>query len=433
MDPSQDEVEMALHESRAEHARFEDARSAALVSAHLSFCGQLKRLKPWTACGLVCLVGVVTLMASWHWQLLLATLLLLAPTLGQLLRWWQQHPEYCPLDHVLASYTHGLFVLGVLAMATAFIVSALVVIIVTPLLSLFFLHESTVLVGLILFETARWSSFCFVEELWLLSTLRRFKLKRQHRVGGEGSARAQRAYVLYASASAVGYATAQCILLTVNLTAKLQGHTVFETEAEQENAKGDDITPHETLALTGLALAFAWFWLPLRLVASHLNVLELARRPENTAEGSLCLPLPRDFAQTSFATRVAHKERFDHLVAIIKWSWGLRTIHLIQFYTWAFILATPPTTINVASWLVTTFVCWLFLIFLAVWRVRVVEREIEPSGEAAVTSAANLRELYGFSLLDDSPADAGGNENDTQDDDDRREATPNGPRETPLV
>lgn len=404
------EMEMHLHETRAERARISDARSAALISAHLSFCGQLYRLKPWTAGGCLALFVVAILMASWHWQLLLVFLMLLIPTLGQLLRWWRLHPEYCPLDHVLSSYFHGLFVLGVLAMGSAFVASFVCVILASPLFTIFFLSKKTAIVGELLFALVRWSSFCFVEEIWLLSTLRRFKRRRQHRVGGgDGSARAQRAYALYSSASAVGYATSQCVLLTVIVTAAMEGHSVFETSQEK---RGQDsaITLHETLALAGLALFFAWFWLPLRLAASHLNVLELARRPEHPDDPSVCFPLPKDLVQThhsvSSFSRLALKQRLLHLLDIIKWSWGLRTAHIFQFIFWFEVLAIPLNTVNVVSWLVTTFICWCFIFAVAVFRVRIVEADSMPSGDAALYSTANLRELYGFSLLEDPPADA---------------------------
>ena len=39
--------------------------------------------------------------------------LLIGMTLGPLCRWWTKHQEACPLDHVLASYTAGLFPLAV--------------------------------------------------------------------------------------------------------------------------------------------------------------------------------------------------------------------------------------------------------------------------------------------------------------------------------
>lgn len=118
-------------------------------------------------------------------------------------------------------------------MGTAYVASFIVLLIMWPLLRLFFKDERTIPLGSFFAVVIRYVSFCFVEELWLLSTLRRFKRRRQHRVGGEGSSRAQRAYVLYASASAIGYATAQCILVIVILTAAMEGHTTFETNSER--------------------------------------------------------------------------------------------------------------------------------------------------------------------------------------------------------
>lgn len=115
------------------------------------------------------------------------------------------------------------------------------------------------------------------------------------------------------------------------------------------------------------------------------------------------------------------KQRLCHLFAIIKWSWGLRSVHIIQFIAWGYvsrqilrshslqrpsqIVASKLNTVNVASWLVITFVCWCCLVVIATWRVRFVEHEIEPSAEAAESAVANLRQLYGFSLLDNAPED----------------------------
>ena len=68
---------------------------------------------------------------------------------------------------------------------------------------------------------ARWSVFCFVEEMWLLFALRWFRRKRQHRFV-ENSNRAQRALALYGAATPVGYACAQCILLACVVTARIR-------------------------------------------------------------------------------------------------------------------------------------------------------------------------------------------------------------------
>ncbi|KAJ8609330.1 hypothetical protein CTAYLR_009123 [Chrysophaeum taylorii] len=423
------EVEMQVHETRAARARMSDARSASLVSAHLSLCGQLRRLKPWTRYSLMAFVCVIALMASWHWQLLLATLFLLAPTLGQLLRWWRRHPDYCPLDHVLSSYAHGIFVLGVVSMGTASAVGLAAVVAVSPLLRLFWSHRATWRLGWILCAIIFFTVFCFVEELWLLSTLRRFKRRRQHRVGGEGSARAQRAYVLYASASAVGYATAQCIVLTVIVTAIMEGHTVFEVSDERDNDEA--ITAHETLALAGLVLFFAWFWLPLRLAASHINVLELARHPELAEDSSACLPLPRDFRHLQPVDRIDFylKPRFTHHIDIIKWSWGLRTVHVSQFAAWGVILAIPAKTMGVVSWLVMTFIFWCVILAVATWRARALEKNLEPSAGTALASSANLTALYGFSLLDDTDADTSDDFEELDEDEEPTTSEINGRRE----
>jgi len=430
---------MSLHETRAEFAQRSDARAATLAAAHLSVWGQCLRLKPWTQLALVALIALVALLASWHWQLLLVCALLFAPTLGQLIRWWRLHPEYCPLDHVLSSFLYGLFALGVCAMGTALLASTLFVILISPIFIPFWLGGTALIrIGQSLEVAMRWAVFCLVEELWLLSTLRRAKQRRQHRVGGTGSARGHRAYVLYSSASAVGYSTAQCLALACLVTAIMEGHTAFETKQEQSNQK-HEITIHETYWLLGLALLFAWFWLPLRLAASHLNVLELARKPDLPTDPNTCLPLPHTSISTqnnAINENVSPNDqentlqedsspqlpsqgscciRLQHLISIIRWSWALRTTHLTQFCAWFYLLALPITVEGIVAWLVTTFICWCVIIAVAAWRVKTVETELEPSVEMALSSA-NLHALYGFSLLDDAPSPSGADEYEEEDD-----------------
>ena len=67
----------------------------------------------------------------------------------------------------------------------------------------------------------------------------------------------------------------------------------------------------------------------------------------------------------------------------------------------------PFSTKSLTLWLVTTFLCWCLILAVAIRRVAVVERALGSNGATVMTSdAANLRNLYGFSLLDDERGDA---------------------------
>ena len=140
-------------------------------------------------------------------------------TLGPLLRWWTLHRATCPLDHVLMSYLGGLFLLSTVATIMGLTFGILAALIVSPISML--AGSAAWRLGVICDGIARWSAFCFVEEMWLLGALRWFRRKRQHRFV-ENSNRAQRAYALYGAASAVGYACAQCILLACVVTARIR-------------------------------------------------------------------------------------------------------------------------------------------------------------------------------------------------------------------
>ena len=96
-----------------------------------------------------------------HW--LISTQVTL--TLGPLLRWWTLHRETCPLDHILASYLLGLFLLSTVATITGWTFGSLVAnIVVLPISFIVGSWRLVVICDMI----ARWSAFCFVEEMWLL-------------------------------------------------------------------------------------------------------------------------------------------------------------------------------------------------------------------------------------------------------------------------
>ena len=179
---------------------------------------ELKSLKPWTMLALAALGAVIISLWTWHWQMAMTAILLVSLTLGPLLRWWTLHRATCPLDHILASYLLGLFLLSTVATITGWTFGNLVaLIVVLPISSIAGSWRLVVICDMI----ARWSAFCFVEEMWLLYALRSFRRRRQHRFV-ENSNRAQRAFALYGAATAVGYACAQCILLACVVTARIR-------------------------------------------------------------------------------------------------------------------------------------------------------------------------------------------------------------------
>ena len=168
-------------------------------------------------------VAVVLWLGTWHWQMMMTAVLLVTLTLGPLLRWWNHHKAVCPLDHVLASYLLGLFVLSTVSTIMGLTFGMLAAAIVSPIG--WVAGQAAWRLEIIVDGIARWSAFCLVEEMWLLYALRMFRRRRQHRFV-ENSNRAQRAYALYGAAVAVGYAATQCILLACVVTAHMDGHTV---------------------------------------------------------------------------------------------------------------------------------------------------------------------------------------------------------------
>lgn len=375
----------------------------------LTLAGQLKKMKPWTLVGLGGIVSCLIALWTWHWQIMFSAALLIGMTLGPLCRWWTKHQEACPLDHVLASYTVGLFPLAVVVMTTALIASSLTVMIFSPITMLFW-TKSLWRVGMVLESTIRWTSFCFVEEIWLVAAYRIARRRRKHRFV-EGSARAQRAFALYATASAVGYATAQCVALACIVAGAMDGHTIFE----HGHAPEGTVTASETGGLLLLSLCFAWFLLPLRLLASHLNALDLERAPDASDDGScaLCLPLAATAAPPpgpdglpleveGAPTGLLIKSRLAHMYDVVKWPWGLRAVHTVQFTAFFWLLAEPVTPMNVVTWLVVVFIVWCAIIAAALWRIKFVESGLGANGAAFLTEdTVTLRNLYGFALLED--------------------------------
>ena len=476
-DPETDMVQMALHESRV---GVRDARTGDLRRAHLSLVGQLGHLTLKTKVGLVGLGVTTGLLTLWHWQLVLAMLLLLIPTLGQLVRWWRWHPAFCPLDVVLAHYLYGVFGLGIFVTGIAAGVSTLFVGCVDPFLNFFWLVDTDILrrTGQCLDVAIRWTVFCFIDELLLLATLRRAQRRQSPKGqvssssssssrGGEEhveetTLRRTRAYTLYGSASAIGYATAQCVALACLVTALMEGQqSILETKIEARN-EPDQIHPHAVPWVVCLTFAFVAFWLPLRLAAAHLTVLGLARHPDLVDDPSW-FPLSRSCtrygrvlgdddevpfaanpvdppeisareAATDGSIRVAttgysfnsrsHRQaqqdaqrrrnrgclcclRCRHLVSIIKWSWLLRAAHLTQFAVWFYVMAIPINSANVISWLVMTFIFWTIISTIAIWKVKVCEYDLQQHQEnrSSIDTVATVSAIYGITFAPQSSDD----------------------------
>jgi hypothetical protein len=357
---------------------------------------EVRSLKPWTMFALAAGVAVVLWLGTWHWQMMMTAVLLVTLTLGPLLRWWTAHRAVCPLDHVLASYLLGLFVLSTVSTIMGLTFGMLAAAIVSPIG--WVAGQAAWRLEIIVDGIARWSAFCLVEEMWLLYALRMFRRRRQHRFV-ENSNRAQRAYALYGAAVAVGYAATQCILLACVVTAHMDGHTVFQRGHADEGV----VTASETGGLLFLSLCFAWFLLPLRLLASHLNALDLERCPDLATDTNPCLPLGNSVQGEEAPVGVSCSKRLSHMWEIIKWPWALRSAHYIQFTTFFWLLGMPITLGNIVAWLIVTFIFWAGIMYAALWRIGVVERALGQNG-AAVYSAnddVTMRSLYGFALLDD--------------------------------
>merc|ERR1711916_316707 len=69
---------------------------------------------------LVSLVVVFLLFGLWHWEAPLIAILLVSPS-SRLVFWWKNNMHVAPLDHILASYAQGFWVLVVVGTFSAFI------------------------------------------------------------------------------------------------------------------------------------------------------------------------------------------------------------------------------------------------------------------------------------------------------------------------
>jgi len=388
--PEADLAEVEMHKATIDAANnASDPRAAQLSMEAKTIQGQLYKLKPRTYAQLALLVLILFLFLYWHWQLVLVVLALLIPTLGKLLTWWQKHPERCPLDHVLSSYCLGLFVLAVPAMATALIAFVLTFWI---LVIIFFSLPLPDALSLLLVVLGCWGVFCLIEDLWHVSFLRRQNRARAHHHRGPTAQR--KAGVAYAAATAVGYATAQCVALTCIVTAFMDGHSYFEWGSERRHSEKGDITKTEGVFLFFFALIFTWYWLPLRLMCSHLLALEVARSDAAAQQAGNAAPPPCcscDDVCPATASGQMCGHRCSGFWTVIAWPLTLRTLHMTSFlYITIWLLG-----VSFWLWLAVVFVVGTLLMYGAWRRVLYVEDTIDPNAR----EAAGLRELYGFSLL----------------------------------
>ncbi|KAJ1454445.1 hypothetical protein M885DRAFT_521692 [Pelagophyceae sp. CCMP2097] len=391
---NESEAEIRMHMSFARALADDDPR-ADMLRGKLSLRTQLRSLAGGTYCMVLLLNVLLLLIATWQWKLFFVVLAELAPTLGPLVFWWSQHAGECPLDSVLAPYLRGLLLLSVAAMGTAALFTAVTTFIFSLIVGLFqLLGPHTWFIGLFLILVYFWGSFCFIEDLWLSSSL------RGDRERAKGSALAPKTLALIGSAAGAGYATAQCVLLTIIVAAIMEGHTAFELRGERA-VKGE-ITANETAWLCMLALSFLWFWLPLRLIASHIHALELAKHPDapvDAGAGCCChagltytCPLPASDAPQACA-------RMDHLFHTLRWAWLVRTLHFTQT-TYGFFIFAQLGGLGLLLWVGCTFVLWGVIVLVARWRVRVLEEALDCG------DSSGLRELYGFVRLSGGEDDA---------------------------
>ena len=101
--------------------------------------------------------------------------------------------------------------------------------------------------------------------------------------------------------------------IIVRAQAHMDGHTVFERGHADEGV----VTASETGGLLFLSLCFAWFLLPLRLLASHLNALDLERYPDLGTDNNLCIPLGATVDGEEAPVGLACSKRLAHMWEIV--------------------------------------------------------------------------------------------------------------------
>lgn len=178
----------------------------------------------------------------------------------------------------------------------------------------------------------------------------------------------------------------------------MDGYSAFELHDERGDSKYGTITANEGAYLFVLSFIFAWYWLPLRLLCSHLLALEVARAnaaAQAAAPGALPPPAccSCDDVCPATASGAMCGNRLAGFWTVVRWPWALRTLHMTSFLYFFFVLVG----VNFFLWLGVVFLVGTLLMVGAWRRILYVEDTIDPNAR----EAAGLRELYGFSLLQD--------------------------------
>lgn len=77
---------------------------------------------------LVSLVVLFFLFGLWHWEALLIALLVVLLPSSRLIFWWKRNMHVAPLDHILASYAQGFWVLVIVGTFSGLIAAHIAII-----------------------------------------------------------------------------------------------------------------------------------------------------------------------------------------------------------------------------------------------------------------------------------------------------------------
>ena len=357
---------------------------------------EVKKLKPWTILFLALLPTILILIWSWHWQFFIVTLLLFLPT-ARLGAWWLANRHVCPLDHVLSSYAQGFVGLTICAMGPGIVAFFIVLVTSIPFFSLI----------------AAFAAWVFVEEIMCVMFTRLSKRLRRHRVGAAGTA--TKAWAIFSTASSVGFATAQIILAMM---------IVFLIDASDHK-----ISNGETGWLFMMVLIFAFFWMPMRIITSYLVGLELTLSDDAShpcdgyceawafwsgaafSAGLVATPAAGDAAGDGAApaapASLVGKARRGVLtitvLPVIARTWFMTMF----FFVFNIVIFTLAPSIGIGGALVIAVLLTTLSALPTLWlmRRRVLALEGSMTFDPYVRDSANLRAMYGFSLLGDGDDD----------------------------
>ena len=363
---------------------------------------EIKKFKPWTIGFVALLPTILLLMWVWHWEFMFVTLLLFMPS-ARLATWWRANRHVCPLDHVLSSYAQGFVGLTICAMGPGLIAFFIVTIFPIPFINLI----------------AGFAAWAFVEEIMCVLFTRLSKRLRKHRVGAAGTA--TKAWAIFSTASSVGFATAQIILGMI---------LVFAIDDADGKISGGEFG-----WLFMMALIFAFFWMPLRIICSYLVGLELTLADDNahccdgyceawgfcsgaafnaglvvatppgTAAGDGAQPAP---TPASLVGKASRGLMTIILLPVIARTWFMTMF----FFVFIIVISTLAYSIGIGGALVVAILLTTISALPPLWlmRRRVLALEGSMTFDPYVRDSANLRAMYGFSLLGDGEGDGDGTE-----------------------